>query len=183
MINCNSANTKYMKHISIFSILVIGITNSQSQSLLLKKNPENIYKYDPGKYFDKKEYMLLVSPKNFGTFIYTESPLKATYFLLNLDGKFSSSPIQGVFVASSKNRTISIDSLPQQQAKFLYNTEKGKAYALPLDNMPCLVPHTNSNMPVAKIDIEELKKMPNAFQKQNIIPNPCSINSPENTDK
>ena len=59
MVNCNSENINYMKQLRIFSFLVIGVITAQSQSLLLKKNPERFYKYDPGKYFDKKEYKLL----------------------------------------------------------------------------------------------------------------------------
>ena len=36
-----------------------------------------------------------------------------------------------------------------QKAKMFYETEKGKVYQLPLDNMRCLVPDFKSNMPVA----------------------------------
>ena len=56
------------------------------------------------------------------------------------------------------------------QAKLLYNTETGKVYALPQDKMPCLVPQTNSNMPIAKLDMNEFKKIPNALPEQKIIP-------------
>ena len=34
------------------------------------------------------------------------------------------------------------------KAKFLYETEKGLVYELPLDKMRCLVPTFRSNMPV-----------------------------------
>jgi hypothetical protein len=56
------------------------------------------------------------------------------------------------------------------QAQFLYNTDKGKVYALPQDKMPCLVPHTNSNMPIAKLGMNEFKKIPNALPEQKLIP-------------
>ncbi|MEO6818362.1 MAG: hypothetical protein ABI204_01445 [Ginsengibacter sp.] len=36
----------------------------------------------------------------------------------------------------------------QPNAKFLYKTDKGSVYALPLDNMPCLRPDFKSNMPI-----------------------------------
>ena len=56
------------------------------------------------------------------------------------------------------------------EAKLLYNTDKGKVYALPLDNMPCLVPYVISNMPIARLDIKDYKKIPNAIPEQKIIP-------------
>ena len=43
--------------------------------------------------------------------------------------------------------TLSIDLTPK--AKLLFETDKGLVYALPQDNMLCLVPRINSNMPVA----------------------------------
>lgn len=182
MVNCNSENINYMKQLRIFSFLVIGVITAQSQSLLLKKNPERFYKYDPGKYFDKKEYKLLAPPKKIGTFIFTGQPLRATSLLQNLNGNFVSLPIEGIFVTTPKIQTFLPDTI-KPLAKLLYNTDKGKVYALPIDNMPCLVPHTNSNMPIAKINIENFKKIPNAFPKQNLIPNRYSINPPVNNDK
>ncbi|HUS02458.1 MAG TPA: hypothetical protein VMY77_12060 [Chitinophagaceae bacterium] len=56
------------------------------------------------------------------------------------------------------------------QAKILFTTEKGKVYALPQDNMPCLVPNINSNMPVADLSINKTRKIPNALPEQKIIP-------------
>ena len=47
-----------------------------------------------------------------------------------------------------------------QKAKMLYETEKGKVYQLPLDNMRCLVPDFKSNMPVARGFSPELNKEP-----------------------
>ena len=44
--------------------------------------------------------------------------------------------------------TLSIDLTPK--AKLLYETDKGLVYALPQDNMRCLVPTIQSNMSVAK---------------------------------
>ena len=46
---------------------------------------------------------------------------------------------------------IVINYVPK--AKLLYETENGFVYALPQDNMPCLVPKTQSNMPIAKSEI------------------------------
>ena len=54
--------------------------------------------------------------------------------------------------------SISIDPTPK--AKFLFETEKGLVYALPQDNMRCLVPTNKSDMPVA------------SSQRPGYIPNP-----------
>jgi hypothetical protein len=60
-------------------------------------------------------------------------------------------------------------------AKYLYTTEKGKVYALPLDNIPCLVPEINSNMPIVKFNLKGYKKIPNAFPEQKLIPSESLI--------
>lgn len=63
-------------------------------------------------------------------------------------------------------------------SKFLYDTEKGKVYELPLDHMRCLVPTFKSNMPIARFNLLNRKivpvPIPNPFGKINpvIIPNP-----------
>jgi hypothetical protein len=62
------------------------------------------------------------------------------------------------------------------EAKFLYNTSEGKIYALPFDNMPCLVA-INSDPMIVKMDLKELKKIPNAIPEQRIIP---EYRAPEN---
>ena len=54
------------------------------------------------------------------------------------------------------------------KAKFLYETNKGKVYALPLDNMPCLVTTIQSNMPVYKNSPKGY--IPNALREREIIP-------------
>ncbi len=158
-----------MKYSIVFIFFFINIITSQSQSLLIKKNPKKLYKYDPGKYFDKKEYKIFATPQKSGTFLFTGRPMKATNLLLNLNGKFSLLPIEGIFVITPKKLIITLDTI-KPIAKILYNIEKGKVYALPLDNMPCLVPQINSNMPVAKLDMKEYKKIPNALQEQKLIP-------------
>lgn len=43
---------------------------------------------------------------------------------------------------------LAINNVPK--AEFLYHTESGSVYALPLDNMPCLRPMILSEMPVRK---------------------------------
>ncbi len=55
-------------------------------------------------------------------------------------------------------------------AKYLFSTDKGKVYALPLDNMPCLVPYQFGNMPNATADIENIIKIPNAYPQKKLIP-------------
>ena len=64
------------------------------------------------------------------------------------------------------------------QAKLLHSNGKGKVYALPQDNMPCLVPHINSNMPVAGLGINKTQKIPNALPEQKIIPEKVPMDVP-----
>lgn len=54
------------------------------------------------------------------------------------------------------------------KAKLLYETDKGLVYALPQDNMLCLVPRINSNMPVASS--EGRGYMPNPLLKKGQSP-------------
>ena len=65
-------------------------------------------------------------------------------------------------------KILAITDMPK--AKFLYETNKGKVYALPLDNMPCLVTTIHSNMPVSKNSPKGY--IPNALQKREIIETP-----------
>lgn len=59
--------------------------------------------------------------------------------------------------------------LATPKATFLFDTDKAKVYALPLDNMPCLVPKGyHSNMPVAKLI--PTTQMPNASNLYELIP-------------
>ena len=63
-------------------------------------------------------------------------------------------------------KMLAITDMPK--AKFLYETNKGKVYALPLDNMPCLVTTIQSNMPVYKNSPKGY--IPNALREREIIP-------------
>ena len=63
-------------------------------------------------------------------------------------------------------KMLAITDMPK--AKFLYETNKGKVYALPLDNMPCLVTTIQSNMPVYKSSPKGY--IPNALREREIIP-------------
>ena len=67
-------------------------------------------------------------------------------------------------------KMLAISDMPK--AKFLYETNKGKVYALPLDNMPCRVPSIQSNMPVYKNSPKTY--IPNALQEREIIETPHS---------
>ena len=52
-------------------------------------------------------------------------------------------------------QTIMVDSLSidlTPKAKLLYETDKGLVYALPQDNMRCLIPKIQSDMPVASAE-------------------------------
>jgi hypothetical protein len=56
---------------------------------------------------------------------------------------------------------IIINQIPK--SKLLYEIEKGLVYALPQDNMKCLVPNFHSNMPIASAKIPGY--IPNPFYK------------------
>ncbi|MDQ6755956.1 MAG: hypothetical protein M3004_03390 [Bacteroidota bacterium] len=121
----------------------------------------------------KNKYLL--PTKKYGTFIYDGKPLKATTLLLNFNGNISSSPIEGIWGTTPvKKRTVIIDTI-KPIAKLLYNTDKGKVYALPLDNMRCLVPDEMYSMSLNKVR-EHYKQyypnttIPNALPKYEIIP-------------
>ena len=72
------------------------------------------------------------------------------------------------------------------QAKILYTTDKGTVYSLPLDNMPCLVPDIKSHLPVQKLDIHPLRRIPNALPEYKIIPGtelPGTLKIPQSNNK
>ena len=52
-------------------------------------------------------------------------------------------------------QTIIVNEFSNQtpKAKLLYENDKGLVYALPQDNMKCLVPKIESNMPIAKATV------------------------------
>jgi hypothetical protein len=59
----------------------------------------------------------------------------------------------------------------QPQAKLVAVTGAGKIYALPLDNMPCLVPNSRSSIPMpAPKQLPLQNAMPNALVLQPVIP-------------
>ncbi len=62
-------------------------------------------------------------------------------------------------------------------SKLLFENDLGKVYILPLDNMKCLSPNIQSNMPVYKGKIE-LNRLPNQQIKPVPIPNPFSKRPP-----
>lgn len=64
-----------------------------------------------------------------------------------------------------------------QKGKFLYNTEKGKVYALPPDNMLCLVPGYHSKMRIASSHGAHIEPMPNPMPKREMIPDNNSKSS------
>ena len=68
-------------------------------------------------------------------------------------------------------------SLNMPKSKFLFENNIGKVYRLPLDNMKCLSPNIESNMPVYKGRIE-LNRLPNPQIKPVPIPNPFSKHPP-----
>ncbi len=78
-------------------------------------------------------------------------------------------------ILTVKPKTLKMN-LPQ--ARFLFNTDKGKVYALPQDNIPCLVPNINSNMPIAKLPMNRYEQIPNAMPKQQLIPETGTLINP-----
>jgi hypothetical protein len=67
-------------------------------------------------------------------------------------------------------KMLAISDMPQP--KFPYETNTGKVYILPLDDMPCLVTSIQSNMPVYKNSPKTY--IPNALQENEIIVTPHS---------
>ena len=171
-----------MKYILVFIFIFPNIITANSQSLLIKKDPKKSFKYDLGKYFDQKEYKLLSTPKISGTFIFTGKPLKANTLILKLNGKVSLLPIEGILIPPPQKRTIPANTI-KLQAKFLLNRSKGKAYTLPQDNMPCMVPDINSNMPVVILDLNNYKKIPNAGPEQRLPPEILTVPVLPNSNK
>ena len=72
--------------------------------------------------------------------------------------------------ASAQSKISVIQLLKAPKAKLIGHSKFGKVYALPQDNMPCIVPPdaTAALMPVAKIPLVS-SGIPNAFQKQDLI--------------
>lgn len=70
-----------------------------------------------------------------------------------------------------KAQTVVIDEIvinSAPKAKQLYETEKGLVYALPQDNMRCLVPKIQSNMPIANAEVPGY--IPNPLLKKDQTP-------------
>lgn len=133
---------------------------------------------ETGKVSDTTNNKYLIPTKKYGTFIYSGKPLKATTLQLNLNGEISSSSIEGIWGTSPKKR-VSLPDTIKPMAKLLYNTDKGKVYALPLDNMRCLVPDEMYTTSINKVR-EHYKQyypnasIPNALSQFDIIPGKIS---------
>lgn len=76
--------------------------------------------------------------------------------------------ISALALAQSNVSVIQLSKTPK--AKLIGHSKYGKVYALPLDNMPCLVPPTATAalMPVAKTPLVNAG-IPNAVTKQDLI--------------
>jgi hypothetical protein len=99
---------------------------------------------------------------------------KGIFLIQNLNGKQFYIPLDGLF-STNKNRSnkrtqVISDSLPQ--ARLLYNTDKGKVYALPFDNMPCLVPDEmySFNYPKNYKQYYPKGSIPNPYSRYDLIP-------------
>ncbi len=82
-------------------------------------------------------------------------------------------------VPTSPPNITDVYAFNNKKAKLLYETEKGKVYALPLDNMRCLVADINSNMPVYMGFSQGQQKInpapiPNPFPRIEVIPIPLN---------
>jgi len=67
---------------------------------------------------------------------------------------------------------------PPSTYKFLYQTEKGKVYESPVDNMKCLAVDFPSKMPVTDILQFEPGNIPNPMLKNQAIPKPLNQKVP-----
>lgn len=88
----------------------------------------------------------------------------ATTFSVKANAQLLESPNKDGMIDNIK--TVSPQTLKANfsGAKYLFNTDKGKVYALPLDNMPCLVPDES-------LMLKEQKNFKQVFPP-NTIPNP-----------
>ena len=73
-------------------------------------------------------------------------------------------------LASAQSNVSVLQLSKSPKAKLIGHSNFGKVYALPQDNMPCLVPPTATTavMPVAKTPLVNAG-MPNAVPKQDLI--------------
>jgi hypothetical protein len=101
--------------------------------------------------------------------------LLLTFSSINAQEKIIMTPNESFYAISPEKLNLP-DSLispkmlaitDMSKAKFPYETNTGKVYILPLDNMPCRVPSIQSNMPVYKNSPKTY--IPNALQEREII--------------
>ncbi len=167
-----------MKNTITFVILFFLIKTPQAQFLEFPNKRgmiDNINTVKPHslKYFPQLKALHSSEERNVFGSIHSNVITKGTFLILTLNGKQFYIPLKGL-LSTNKNkpnkRTQAIsDSLPQ--AKFLYNTDKGKVYALPFDNMACLVPDEmySFNSPKNYKQSYPKSSIPNPYSKYDLI--------------
>ena len=158
-----------IKYIAACILLVCTLTAS-SQTFVPGNSAEKYYTLHTGKYLNKKENTFLPEGKKLGTFFFTGTPSRLTFSMQNINGKIFLLRFDGLFnnpgIHSMKRISVSPYTIPQQ-AKSLYNTDKGTVFALPLDNMPCLVPDK-----IYAVNEQDHYKQ---YYPQNSMPNPFPV--------
>lgn len=166
-----------MKHIIILVVLYIFTNTTHAQNIETPNSRgviDNIKSVKPAQLNLLPKTNLLFTFNKGNTYeIQNNVVTKGTYLIQTLNGKQYLIPLDGLQSPRKKKAVkqgelIIKDTLPQ--AKLLNNNDKGKIYALPLDNMRCLVGTINSNMPIATLGPGDYKNIPNAIPEQKIIP-------------
>lgn len=167
-----------MKNTITFVILFFLIKTPQAQFLKfpnISGTIDNIKTVKPHslKYFPQLKALHNFEERNVLRPIHRNVVTKGTFLIQNLNGKQFYIPLEGLFSTnkskSNKRPQVISDSLPQ--AKLLYNTDKGKVYALPQDNMPCLVSDEmySFNSPKNYKQSYPKSSIPNPYSKYDLI--------------
>ena len=95
----------------------------------------------------------------------------ATFAFIFVNAQQFKGKIEGVKIYKDSLLVFNDNVFPN--AKFLYDTEKGKVFQLPLDHMRCFVPTFKSNMPVYNLNPHNQNivhvPIPNPFIKINPV--------------
>lgn len=95
--------------------------------------------------------------------------IMATFSSIGIFAQEKSQPLPEFTIVSLDPGYDNAISFIMPQAKYQFENDKGRVYALPLDKMLCLVPKIGSNMPV------QGKRIPSQVKVQRGIIGPITI--------
>ncbi len=167
-----------MKHIILLVVLYVSTHTTYAQIIEIPNSRgmiDNIKTVKPTPLnFLPKTNALFSFDKGKSYEMQTDVLIKGTFLIQNLNGKRYLIPLDGLLSPVKrkpvKRNDIISDTSPQ--AKLLYNTDKGKVYSLPLDNMRCLVPDEMYTLNESKHYRQHYppSSIPNPYNKYDIIP-------------